>query len=722
MIKGNEDFLKAKALVFDIFFLPIFTPFSLAKKGERCYCLFSNCEVFDMAYGLLYDYLMGQSIDGFRYFGAHFGTCTLPSSDGGKTPGATLHGVWFRLYAPLASDVSVIGEWNNWDVRANKMNKIDEAGVWETFVPDLHDYQSYKYHFKNCRGEYVDKADPFAFYSELRPQSCSRTYDIEGFPWNDQKWMNERDRNFDKPMSIYELHLGSWRGKIGDRYPSYEEIAPDLIAHVKGLGFTHVEIMPITQYPFDGSWGYQATGFFSVDSRYGNPKQLMQFVNLLHQAGLGVILDFAPVHFATDYYALREFDGSKLYEYSDPSHTYSPWGSCQFDLGKDPVRSFLMSAMNYFLCYFHFDGIRVDAVSNIVYWDGNKANGENTGATEFIKRLNGKIHFEHPDVMMIAEDSTDFLGVTKPLEYGGLGFDYKWDLGWMNDTLKYYAKDPIYKKWEHNKLTFSMAYFYSENFLLPLSHDEVVHGKGTLINKMYGDYDTKFALLRNLYTYQFGHPGKKLNFMGNELASFDEWNENRSLPWFLKSFPKHDSICRMFRDLNLIYQAEDAMKVEEYNPVHFQWTMVNNSDQSVFAFERQVGDSDLLFVYNMTPNYYEGYEVGCLNGGIYDEIFNSDKDIYGGWNQYNGAPLQSYDWGPEDRPHHLSIKLGSYAAMIFKRRVEKPVEVKKEEVKEEKAKKVTKKSTTSTKKKVTEKKTSSKTKKAPAKRTKKSAK
>ena len=652
-----------------------------------------------MAYGILYDYLMGQSIDAFKYFGAHFGTCELPkevyvpSKVAGGAPKkvkvketVTAYGVWFRLYAPMASDVSVIGEFNGWDARANKLNKVDPSGVWETFIPGLHDYQSYKFHFKNARGEYVDKADPFAFYSEYRPQTCSRVYDIEGFPWMDGDWMNQRTRNFDKALSIYEVHLGSWKGRVDGRYLSYEEIADYLIPYMKECGFTHAEIMPITQYPFDGSWGYQATGFFSVDSRYGNPKQLMSFVDRMHRAGLGVILDFAPVHFATDAYSLREFDGTCLYEYADPAHTISPWGSAQFDLGKDPVRSFLMSAMNYFISYFHFDGIRCDAVSNIVYWDGNKANGENTGATEFIKRLNGKIHYEHPQVMMIAEDSTDFTKVTHPIEYGGLGFDYKWDLGWMNDTLKYYSKDPVYKKYEHNKLTFSMAYFYSENFLLPLSHDEVVHGKGTIINKMWGDYDNKFALIRNLYTYQFAHPGKKLNFMGNELGSFDEWNEQKSLPWNLLSFPKHDSVKRMIRDLNLIYEHEDAMKVEEYNPAHFSWLMVDNSDQSVFAFERQFGDSDLIFVFNMTPNWYEHYQIGTLREGIYDEIFNSDKDVYGGNNQYNGLPGISYPGGgPEGRPCHMDIKLGGLCACIFKRRIEQPKPVEEKPAEEVKA-------------------------------------
>ncbi len=643
-----------------------------------------------MAYGILYDYLMGQSIDGFSYFGAHFGKCDLrryvkiPPKDPKGEPktvalGDVLDGVWFRLYAPMASDVSVIGEFNNWDVRANKMNRVDESGVWETFVPGLHDYQCYKYHFRNARGEYVDKADPFAFYSEFRPATCSRLYNIEGFPWEDEAWMRKRSRNFDEPLSIYEVHLGSWKGKIDGRYPSYEEAAEYLIPYLRENGFTHVEIMPITQYPFDGSWGYQATGFYSVDSRYGNPKQLMSFVNCLHQAGFGVILDFAPVHFATDSYALREFDGTCLYEYSDPRHTISPWGSAQFDLGKDPVRSFLMGAMNFFLEYFHFDGIRCDAVSNIVYWDGNKANGENTGATEFIRRLNSKIHERHPSVMMIAEDSTDFTKVTHPVEYGGLGFDYKWDLGWMNDTLKYYSKDPIYKKYEHNKLTFSMAYFFSENFLLPLSHDEVVHGKGTIINKMWGDYDTKFALLRNLYSYQFAHPGKKLNFMGNELGSFDEWNEQRSLPWELLSFPKHDSLRRMVRDLNLIYQAHPAMKFEEYNPAHFHWLMVDNCDQSVFAFEREAEGESMIFVFNMTPNYYESYDIGALHEGEYEEIFNSDKDVYGGNNQYNGGELIARNEpGPEGRPCRMSIKLGSYCACFFLRKQERKPEPKKE--------------------------------------------
>ena len=631
-----------------------------------------------MAYGLLYDFLMGQCLDAHNYFGAHF-----VDKENGE------HGVVFRLYAPCADDVSVIGDWNNWDVTAHKMNRIDDCGVWEVYIPNLCNYQCYKFHFRNAKGEYVDKADPYAFYSENRPGTCSRLFDNRNFAWHDDDWLHQRSRNFDRPMSIYEMHLGSWFGKASDGHTlSYEEIADQLIPYINGMGYTHVEIMPIVQHPFDGSWGYQATGFFSVDSKYGNPFQLMSLIDRLHQAGIGVIIDFAPVHFATDKWALAEYDGTHLFEY-DNQWRVSPWGSFQFDLGKDPVRSFLMSAMNYFVDYFHFDGIRVDAVSNIIYYNGDCSIGLNEGAVEFIKRLNAKMHIAHDSVMMIAEDSTAFAGTTRPTEYGGLGFDYKWDLGWMNDTLKYYSLDPIYKKYDHNKLTFSMAYFYADNFMLPLSHDEVVHGKGTIINKMWGDYDNKFALVRNLYCYQFAHPGKKLNFMGNELGTFDEWNETKGLQWDLKRFPKHDSVTRLVKDLNFIYRAYKPMYFEEHNPVHFNWLMVDNADQSVFAFEREAEGEVLVFVFNMTPNYYEYINIPLLHDGMYEEILNSDKDIYGGNNQYNGMPCEAFPGSFEGKPFHMTIKLGGLSACIFKRL---PAQ-KKEEAKPAPAKKTVRKTT-----------------------------
>ena len=597
-----------------------------------------------MAYGITYDYLMGQCSNAYEYFGAHF-----TEVDGKK-------GVVFRLYAPMASDVSVIGDFNNWDMFAHKMNKVDDSGIWELFIPDVYNYQSYKFHFKNAKGKYVDRIDPFAFFCEVAPSTCSRIFDYENFAWHDKKYLKNRDRNFDKPMSIYEMHAGSWLK--GDHFPSYEETADELIPYIQGMGFTHVEFMPIVAHPFLGSWGYQATGFYSVDPRYGNPFQFMSLVDRLHQAGIGVILDFAPVHFANDEWALAEYDGSCLFEYSN-EHRVSPWGSYQFDLGKDPVRSFLISAVNFFVEKFHIDGVRIDAVSNLIFYNGNKNDGRNEGAIEFVKRLNGKMHILHNDVMMIAEDSSDFPGVTKSTDQDGLGFDYKWDLGWMNDTLKYYALDPIYKKYDHNKLTFSMAYFYSDNFLLPFSHDEVVHGKGTLLNKMWGDYYQKFAFLRNLITYQFSHPGKKLNFMGNEFGSFDEWNESKSLPWDLKRFPAHDSISRMYHDLNLIYVAHKAMYFEEHNPDHFKWLIVDNKDDSVFAFTRRVGEERLIFVFNMTTNYYENFGIPVEVEGEYEEIFNSDKDIYGGNNQYNGAPVGSFGG-------YVTIKLASMGALILK--------------------------------------------------------
>ena len=606
-----------------------------------------------MAFGLLYDFLMGQTIEAYKYFGAHF-----VKQDGQE-------GVVFRVYAPLAKEISVIGEFNSWDPRNHRMNKIDESGVFEIFIPNVKNYQTYKYHILNALGQYVDKQDPFGYFSEMRNGSCSKLFDIDGFIWHDKKYMSKRDRNFDKPMSIYEVHIGSWLGRDGDRFLSYEEVADKLIEYVIKHGYTHIEVMPITQYPFDGSWGYQATGFYSVDSRYGNPFQLMSFIDRCHKAGIGVILDYVVVHFATDDFALERFDGSTLYEYNGENE-YSQWGSKLFDLSKDPVRSFLMSGIDYFISYFHFDGVRLDAISNVIYWHGDCSRGENTGAIEFIKRLTGKIHIKHPDVMLIAEDSSAYQGVTKPLEYGGLGFDYKWDLGWMNDTLKYYEKDPIYRKYHHNGITFSMAYFYSENFLLPLSHDEVVHGKGTIINKMWGNYEQKFAQLRNLYTYMWSHPGKKLNFMGNELASFDEWSEEKSLPWNLLSYPKHDSILRMVRDLNLIYKSEKAMYMEEYNPSHFQWLMADNTAQSIFAFRRTYGDETLVFIFNMTPNYYEYINIGVPFEGEYVEIFNSDKDVYSGYNQYNGLPLKTMNMSWWNQPQTICIKLASFGALILK--------------------------------------------------------
>jgi len=600
------------------------------------------------------------SFQSYEYFGVHPMTKT---KDGKK-----LTGFVFRLYAPNATEVFVVGDFNLWKAQDHPMEKVHEWGIYEAFVTSAKLGDRYKYQFKNTYGFVVQKADPYAFEAEVRPLTASVVTTYQGFQWHDEAYLANRNRNFDRPMAIYEVHLGSWKKPEKKEFFSYEDMAEQLIPYVLEHGFTHIELMPLTQHPFDGSWGYQTTGFHAVDSRYGSLKGLMTFIDRCHQVGLGVILDFVVVHFASDDFGLHEFDGSKLYEYFDPRRTFSQWGSPQFDLSKPVVRSMFFSSINYFISMFHLDGIRIDAVSNIVYWDGNTQQGENSGGIAFIRDLNSFIHTYHPTVMSIAEDSTSFGGVTRPVELGGLGFDYKWDMGWMNDTLKYYGVDFVYKFYDHHKLTFSMHYFYSDNFMLPLSHDEVVHGKGTIVNKMWGNYDEKFALLRNLYTYQWMHPGKKLIFMGNEIASFDEWSEKKSLPWFFTQYPKHDSVRTLFKDLNRIYKQEPSLHVEEHNPARFRWLMVDNRQDNIYVFERKVNHSTIIIVLNMKGNYYNDYDIGVFEPGTYQEILNSDNEIYSGWHRINKNPLLTkLQSGPEGKPHTLTLTIGSFAAIVLKK-------------------------------------------------------
>ena len=600
------------------------------------------------------------SFQSYEYFGVHPMTKT---KDGKK-----LTGFVFRLYAPNATEVFVVGDFNLWKAQDHPMEKVHEWGIYEAFVANAKLGDRYKYQFKNTYGVVVQKADPYAFEAEVRPLTASVVTTYQGFQWHDEAYLANRNRNFDRPMAIYEVHLGSWKKPEKKEFFSYEDMAEQLIPYVLEHGFTHIELMPLTQHPFDGSWGYQTTGFHAVDSRYGSLNGLMTFIDRCHQVGLGVILDFVVVHFASDGFGLHEFDGSKLYEYFDPRRTFSQWGSPQFDLSKPVVRSMLFSSINYFISMFHLDGIRIDAVSNIVYWDGNTQQGENSGGIAFIRDLNSFIHTYHPTVMSIAEDSTSFGGVTRPVELGGLGFDYKWDMGWMNDTLKYYGVDFVYKFYDHHKLTFSMHYFYSDNFMLPLSHDEVVHGKGTIVNKMWGNYDEKFALLRNLHTYQWMHPGKKLIFMGNEIASFDEWSEKKSLPWFFTQYPKHDSVRTLFKDLNRIYKQEPSLHVEEHNPARFRWLMVDNRQDNIYVFERKVNHSTIIIVLNMKGNYYNDYDIGVFEPGTYQEILNSDNEIYSGWHRINKNPLLTKrQSGPEGKPHTLTLTIGSFAAIVLKK-------------------------------------------------------
>ncbi|MDR0831718.1 MAG: 1,4-alpha-glucan branching protein GlgB [Bacillales bacterium] len=592
-------------------------------------------------------FFAGTSTNAYNYFGAH--KITLNGQNG----------VVFRVFAPNAKNVQLIGNFNNWDGGRHYMYRED-SGIFSIFVPNISDYEGYKYKIETQQNTFLDKCDPYAFFSEYRPQTASKVFDLEGFPWLDSDYLKSRNKGFNHPVSIYEVHLGSWQRKPNNDFNSYEELAQSLIPYVKEKGFTHIELLPILEHPFDGSWGYLCTGYFNATSRYGNPKQLMHFIDKCHQNNIGVILDFVPVHFVKDDFGLRQFDGSQLYESGD-----SQWGSSLFDLGKETVRSFLISSGCFWLDKFHFDGIRVDAVSNIIYYHGNPQNGINYGGLDFIKRFNHYLALNYPTAMLIAEDSSSFSAVTKATIDGGLGFDYKWDLGWMNDTLKYFKLDPIYRKFHHHQLTFSMMYFYSERFLLPLSHDEVVHLKGSIINKMWGNYEDKFSQAKLLYAYMFAHPGKKLNFMGNEFASFDEWNEGRELPWSLNSFPKHQGFERLFRDLNLTYKSQIALYRDDYNPDSFFWIEANNADQSIYIFVRVVADSRLICLFNMTPIHYENYNIGVPWAGSYKEIINTQKEVYGGYGGWNGELLQTFDSYQHQQRQALSLRISAFSGIIL---------------------------------------------------------
>lgn len=601
------------------------------------------------------DFLQGHLPEAYRYFGAH------------KTKFKGQEGYLFRVYAPRAKKVSVIGAFNGWNPKSSVMDKKDYRGLFEIFIPGVLDNEGYKYQILCCDNVVRDKQDPFAFSDEIGGDHCSFTVDLDKtIHIDDDSYIATRNRNYDNPRSIFEFHRGTFRRKPDGSLFNYSERADILIPYRKERGYTHVEALPLTSYPNDASWGYQTLGYFAIDKRYGSLADFAAFVEKRHKAGIGIIRDFVPVHFALDSFGLEKFDGSCVYEYNN-EHEFSQWGTKNFDLGKDPVRSFLISSLHFRAQVYHIDGFRFDAVSNIIYWDGNSQKGENSGAIEFIKRANGYRHTLFPTVRRIAEDSSAYGHVTKGRPGAdALGFDYKWDLGWRNDTLKYYGKDPIYRKYCHNQLTFSRAYFYSENFILPLSHDEVVHRKGSILNKRWGDYDTKFANVRNLYAYRFAHPGKKLNFRSNDLASFDEWKETEVIPWDVLDYPKHKGIHELFKDLNRIYRTHPARYFQEYNPVHFNWIMADNSDQSVYVFERETEEECRVFLFNRTPNFYRDYDIGVPYEGRYEEILNTDNAIYGGWNQINGAPLRTHGEGKHNQPYKITVKIPSFGAIYLR--------------------------------------------------------
>lgn len=527
------------------------------------------------------DFYEGRSFDAYMFWGAHV-------SDGG---------VWFRTYAPGAAKVLVIGEWNGW--KGEEMQE-EPHGFFTFFSPQATAGMMYKYKIFGPDGGQQDHCDPYGFAMEHPPACASIICAPSDFSFTDGGWMKSRSKNYDAPLNIYEVHMGSWKRRQDGSVYTYRELGKQLIPYVREMGFTHIELMPICEYPYDPSWGYQITGYFSPTARYGTPDDLRSFVNSCHAAGIGVLLDFVPAHFALDSYGLRTYPGTELYEYPHSDVGISEWGSCNFLHARGEVRSFLMSAANYWLTEFHFDGLRMDAVSRIIYWQGDPARGENGKGVEFLKVMNEGLNRLHPTAVLIAEDSTTYPKVTAPVAYGGLGFDYKWDLGWMNDTLRFCALPPEHRPEAYHDLTFSMAYFYRELYLLPFSHDETVHGKKTIVDKMWGSYEQKFHQARLLYLYMMVHPGKKLNFMGNELAQLREWGEGRQQDWELLRFPIHEAFHRYFRLVGEIYGDHQALWQGEYNEANFRWLCCDDSEACVYALERIGTKERIAAVFNFS--------------------------------------------------------------------------------------------------------------------------
>jgi 1,4-alpha-glucan branching enzyme len=597
-----------------------------------------------------------------------------------------VEGFQFAVWAPNAEAVSVVGDFNGWNPQAHRMATHDAAGIWSLFVPGVKSGVCYKYRV-TARHTHatVDKTDPFAFTTEIAPKSAAVTWDMD-YRWNDDAWMARRKATFghSAPVSIYEVHLGSWMREAVPPYlsHSYRTVANLLADYVQKLGFTHVEFLPLTEHPFYGSWGYQATGFFAATSRYGTPQDLMYLIDTLHQRGVGVILDWVPSHFATDEFALGTFDGTHLYEHADPRQGYHPdWGSYIFNYDRHEVRSFLMSSALFWLDKYHVDGIRVDAVASMLYLDYSRKDGEwvpnqhggkeNVGAIEFLKRFNHEVYTHYPDVQTVAEESTSWPMVSRPAYLGGLGFGYKWDMGWMHDSLKYLSRDPVVRKYHQNDLTFRQIYANSENYVLPLSHDEVVHGKGSLFAKMAGDEWQKFANLRLLLAYQYGMTGKKLLFMGDELGQRTEWRHDGQIPWASLDNPLHRGVQQLVCDLNKLYRAIPALHELDCEPGGFEWIDCHDADNSLISFVRlpRSGPERVVGVFNFTPVPRPSYRVGVPGPGIWTEVLNTDAGLYGGGNVGNGGRLHAEFESCHGRPYSLSVTLPPLAAVFFRGRV-----------------------------------------------------
>jgi 1,4-alpha-glucan branching enzyme len=593
-------------------------------------------------------------------------------------------GVHFAVWAPNAQRVSVIGDFNGWDGRTHPMRHFTLSGIWELFIPDLRDGERYKFQIRTSAGHLLEKSDPFGFAFEHPPQTASVVRDISGYQWQDAEWMASRHAEggwLQRPMSIYEVHLGSWARvpEHGNRVLSYPELSSRLVPYVKDMGFTHVELLPVMEHPFTGSWGYQVIGFYAPTSRYGSPEEFKQFVDSCHQAGIGVILDWVPGHFPKDAHGLARFDGSALYEHADPRQGEQPdWGTLVFNYGRNEVRNFLLSNALFWLEEYHVDGLRVDAVASMLYLDYSRGEGEwipnryggreNLEAIEFLRSLNSLTHGAHPGTITAAEESTSFPGVSRPAHLGGLGFTYKWNMGWMHDLLEYAHTDPVHRRWSHTLLTFSMLYNYSENFILPFSHDEVVHGKGPMLDKMAGDPWQKRATLRTLYGFMLGHPGKKLLFMGSEFAQLREWHHDRSLDWHLLDDPAHAGMQRYVRQLNSLLRSEPALYETDFEGHGFRWIDCSDNENSVVSLMRSARDPHdfVMMVFNFTPVPRYDYRIGAPVPGFYAELLNSDAAIFGGTEVGNGGGRETDAVAAHGFPYSLRLTLPPLGCVLLK--------------------------------------------------------
>lgn len=589
-----------------------------------------------------YGFYTGKIFDAYRYLGAH----------------VEEEGVTFCTFAPSAQRISLIGEFSGWE--ECPMHKVYDGNFWECYIPDARPGMMYEYRIYQQSGSFIDHCDPYGYGMELRPKNASIIRDLSSYRFKDSKWMEQRTDHRNQPLNIYELHFGSWKkpSKEEEDWYSYAELADKLLPYLKENGYNYLEIMPLSEHPCDESWGYQNTGFYSPTSRYGTAQELMEFIDACHQNDIGIIMDFVPVHFAVDGYALANYDGTALYEYPNMDVGRSEWGSCNFMHSRGEVRSFLQSAANYWLTDYHVDGIRMDAISNIIYWQGDPARGVNKSAVDFIREMNRGLKQMHPSAILSAEDSTSYPCVTKSTAEGGLGFDYKWDMGWMNDTLEYFRTAPEYRTRDYHKLTFSMHYYYSDSFLLPLSHDEVVHGKATILQKMYGEYEEKFPQARALYMYMYAHPGKKLNFMGNEFGQLREWDEKREQDWDILKYPIHDAFHRFMKDLNKLYLKHPALFRCDYAPEGFSWLDCHQEERCIYAFERTDGKERIAAVFNLSDQIQEGYRLPVKAAVHASILLASDMEEYAGGRKYEDLELAA-DAGT------IQLDLSPYSALYL---------------------------------------------------------